>query len=83
MQPNSAVLNLDLDSGKHSTSTHDLVAIGGKLPYCYQVPTSKLLDVIVEVAPGCINLDANQLLPYPAPPQTPTTTHHKNKLPKL
>jgi very-short-patch-repair endonuclease len=60
MQTNSAVLNLDLDSGNRSNSTHDLVAIGGKLPICFQVPTSKLLDVIVALAPGCINLDATR-----------------------
>ena len=60
MQANSAVLNLDLDSSNHSTSTQALVAIGGKLPICFQVPTSKLLDVIVALAPGCINLDANR-----------------------
>ncbi|MBD2124220.1 hypothetical protein [Trichocoleus sp. FACHB-262] len=56
MPANSAVLDLDLDSGDHSTSTHALVAMGGKLPYCYQMPTSKLLDVIVALAPGCRNL---------------------------
>ena len=60
MPANSTVLNLDLDSGDHSTSTHALVAIGGKPPYCYQVPTSKLLDVIVELAPGCRNLETNR-----------------------
>jgi len=60
MQTETTVINLDLAGGDHSTSTHALVAMSGKLPYCYQVPTSKLLDIIVALAPGCRNLDSNR-----------------------
>ena len=60
MQTDTTVINLDLDSGDHSTSTHALVAMSGKLPYCYQVPTSKLLDIIVALAPGARNLDSTR-----------------------
>ena len=55
---NGADFNLDLESSTNSPKSNALVAVGGKLPHCFQTSTSKLLDVLVALAPGYRKLDA-------------------------
>jgi very-short-patch-repair endonuclease len=57
---NGTTFNLDLEGSERNTQSNALVAIGGKLPHCFQVPTSKLLDVIVAFSPRCRTLDTKQ-----------------------
>ncbi|MBW4540665.1 MAG: endonuclease domain-containing protein [Myxacorys chilensis ATA2-1-KO14] len=57
---NGTTFNLDLEGNEHNTQSNALVAIGGKLPNCFQVSTGKLLDVIVAFSPRYRSLDAKQ-----------------------
>lgn len=52
--------DLDLEGNERNTGSYALVAIGGKLPYSFQVPTSKLLDVVVALSPRGRTLDNRQ-----------------------
>ncbi|MBL1176824.1 endonuclease domain-containing protein [Pantanalinema sp. GBBB05] len=54
------VVNLNLDGNEHNTGDNTLVPIGGKLPYCFEVPTSKLLDVFIALSPRSRNLTVKQ-----------------------
>lgn len=57
----SVAIALDLDlEGNDTTESNALVASGGKLPFSFEVPTSKLLDVMVALIPKCRDLDTKQ-----------------------
>lgn len=44
--------NFDLEGEVRHVNEDSLVAVGGKLPYCSQVPTSKVLDVVLAITPS-------------------------------
>lgn len=58
--PNDGGINLDLEGNEHDTGDNALVPIGGKLPYCFEVPTSKLLDVFIALSPRSRSLSAKE-----------------------
>jgi very-short-patch-repair endonuclease len=52
--------DFDLEGTERRTTGGAMVSIGGKLPHCFEVPTSKLLDVIVQLSPRGRNADTKE-----------------------
>jgi very-short-patch-repair endonuclease len=50
----------DLESNEHHIEGNSIVPSGGKLPNCFEAPTSKLLDVVIALSPRGRNADSKQ-----------------------
>lgn len=53
-------LDFELEGNEHEDKNGALVAIGGKLPHSFRVPTSKLIDIIMTLSPQERNLAGKQ-----------------------
>ncbi len=59
-EQNSTADEFEVGAKEGNTKNGEMVAIGGQLPNSFQVPTSKLLDVIVALSPTGRGLQGKQ-----------------------